>query len=71
MFFDLFLLSKSTVVGDFSKVVFYQSKYEQAKKAMKELLWNETDGIWYDYDLEAKVYFASFPFFFFGFLLFG
>lgn len=23
---------------------------------MKKLMWNETDGIWYDYDLETKVF---------------
>lgn len=22
---------------------------------MKEMHWNETDGIWYDYDLDSKV----------------
>lgn len=23
--------------------------------AMKQIHWNETDGIWYDYDLDRKV----------------
>ncbi|VDD96909.1 unnamed protein product, partial [Enterobius vermicularis] len=44
----------SEITGDFKKVIYYQSKYEQAKVAMKKLMWNETDGIWYDYDLETK-----------------
>lgn len=26
-----------------------------AKLVMKVIHWNETDGIWYDYDLEKKV----------------
>lgn len=29
-----------------------------AKLAMKVIHWNETDGIWYDYDLEKKVFFC-------------
>lgn len=33
----------------------YQKRYENAKKQMKEMHWNETDGIWYDYDIERKV----------------
>lgn len=53
----------SEITGDFKKVLFYQSKYEQTKQAMKELLWNETDGVWYDFDLETKrhsnIYYVS------------
>ena len=31
------------------------SRYEKAKKQMKEMHWNETDGVWYDYDIDRKV----------------
>lgn len=37
----------------------HQERYEKMKKALKELHWNETDGIWYDYDLEKKVFFCN------------
>ena len=36
-------------------VLLYQSRYEKAKQQMKEMHWNATDGIWYDYDIERKV----------------
>lgn len=50
------LASLSEITGNFSKVLFYQSRYEQAKVAMKEIHWNETDGIWYDYNLDTKLH---------------
>jgi len=42
--------------GDFAKLKVFADRYENMKKAIKQLLWNETDGIWYDYDLERKVH---------------
>ncbi|KAM3721955.1 Trehalase [Dirofilaria immitis] len=44
------------ITGNFRKVLLYQSRYEMAKLAMKIIHWNETDGIWYDYDLEKKLH---------------
>ncbi|VDN50262.1 unnamed protein product [Dracunculus medinensis] len=44
------------ITGNFTKVLLYQARYEQAKFAMKEMHWNETDGIWYDYDLDSKLH---------------
>lgn len=34
----------------------FQQRYENMKKALRILHWNETDGIWYDYDLERQVF---------------
>jgi alpha,alpha-trehalase len=48
------LASFYEISGDFKKMAIYQNRYEQAKKAIKTLHWNESDGIWYDYDLETK-----------------
>ncbi|VDM98355.1 unnamed protein product [Thelazia callipaeda] len=42
------------ISGNFPKVLLYQSWYEMAKLSLKVIHWNETDGIWYDYDLEKK-----------------
>lgn len=39
---------------------FYRKRYASIKKAIKTLHWNETDGIWYDYDLERKVKFYDY-----------
>uniref|UniRef100_A0A158P8D9 Trehalase n=1 Tax=Angiostrongylus cantonensis TaxID=6313 RepID=A0A158P8D9_ANGCA len=50
------LASLFEIRGDFKKVAFYQQRYEWAKREMKEIHWNETDGIWYDYDLERKIH---------------
>ncbi|KAK6057211.1 alpha,alpha-trehalase [Cooperia oncophora] len=50
------LASLFEIRGDFKKVAFYQERYELAKREMKEIHWNETDGIWYDYDLEKKTH---------------
>ncbi|KIH67085.1 alpha,alpha-trehalase [Ancylostoma duodenale] len=50
------LASLFEIRGDFKKVAFYQQRYEWAKREMKEIHWNETDGIWYDYDLERKTH---------------
>ncbi|KAK6025344.1 alpha,alpha-trehalase, partial [Ostertagia ostertagi] len=50
------LASLFEIRGDFKKVAFYQQRYELAKREMKEIHWNETDGIWYDYDLEKKTH---------------
>ncbi|VDM43237.1 unnamed protein product [Toxocara canis] len=50
------LASLFEITGNFSKVLLYQARYEQAKVAMKQIHWNETDGIWYDYDLDRKVH---------------
>uniref|UniRef100_A0A8R1TM38 Trehalase n=1 Tax=Onchocerca volvulus TaxID=6282 RepID=A0A8R1TM38_ONCVO len=44
------------ITGNFRKVSLYQSRYEMAKLVMKLIHWNETDGIWYDYDLEKKLH---------------
>lgn len=33
----------------------HQERYDKIKLMIKALHWNETDGIWYDYDLEKKV----------------
>ncbi|KAH7724867.1 alpha,alpha-trehalase [Aphelenchoides avenae] len=57
------LASFYEISGDFVKMTEYQKRYQQLKLAMKTLHWNETDGIWYDYDLEHKrhsnVYYVS------------
>ncbi|KAI1717359.1 trehalase domain-containing protein [Ditylenchus destructor] len=50
------LASFYEISGDFKKSQEYQARYEKMKISMKELHWNETDGIWYDYDLERKVH---------------
>lgn len=42
-------------LGDVVRTAKYQRYYENMKLAVKTLHWNETDGIWYDYDLEHKV----------------
>ncbi|KRX61025.1 Trehalase [Trichinella sp. T9] len=51
------------MAGNVTKVLLYQARFEQAKAAMKQIHWNEQDGIWYDYDLETKrhvdVYYIS------------
>uniref|UniRef100_A0A915PSU2 Trehalase n=1 Tax=Setaria digitata TaxID=48799 RepID=A0A915PSU2_9BILA len=44
------------ITGNFPKVLLYQSRYEMAKLVLKIIHWNETDGIWYDYDLEKKLH---------------
>ncbi|KAI6174947.1 Trehalase [Aphelenchoides bicaudatus] len=48
------LASFYEIAGDVTKTIKYQRYYENMKVAMKTLHWNETDGIWYDYDLEHK-----------------
>jgi alpha,alpha-trehalase len=48
------LASFFEISGDFKKVKTYSQQYEKMKLEMKKLHWNETDGIWYDYDLEQK-----------------
>ncbi|KAK0423623.1 hypothetical protein QR680_008240 [Steinernema hermaphroditum] len=51
------------IAGRPDKVHAYQRRYERAKLEMKELHWNETDGIWYDYDIEfgthSNTYYVS------------
>lgn len=42
-------------LGDFENVKKYNERYQWAKRQMREIHWNETDGIWYDYDIEKKV----------------
>jgi alpha,alpha-trehalase len=49
------LASFYEISGDVIRTAKYQREYENMKRAMKMLHWNETDGIWYDYDLEYKV----------------
>ncbi|KAF8365850.1 tre-1 [Pristionchus pacificus] len=44
------------ISGDFNKVLLYQNRYEKAKIQMREMHWNETDGVWYDYDIERKMH---------------
>ncbi|KAI6225077.1 Trehalase [Aphelenchoides fujianensis] len=48
------LASFYEIAGDTTKALKYQRHYENMKLAMKVLHWNESDGIWYDYDLENK-----------------
>lgn len=40
------------IKGDQTKSLLYEARYLQAKMLMKQMHWNETDGVWYDYDLE-------------------
>ncbi|CEF66649.1 Trehalase [Strongyloides ratti] len=42
------------LLGNKGKWKEYNGYYSMIKKEMKTLHWNETDGIWYDYDLETK-----------------
>lgn len=57
------LASFFEIFGDFQKKHEYYKRYQNMRLAMKTLHWNETDGIWYDYDLERKahsnVYYVS------------
>ncbi|TKR96298.1 hypothetical protein L596_010340 [Steinernema carpocapsae] len=60
---NAFICVNARILGSFyeitgrpDKVAAYQRRYEHAKTEMKELHWNETDGIWYDYDLEYKTH---------------
>ncbi|KAI6179725.1 Trehalase [Aphelenchoides besseyi] len=48
------LASFFEIAGDTNKAIKYIRHYENMKLAMKILHWNETDGIWYDYDLDLK-----------------
>uniref|UniRef100_A0AC35TYJ2 Trehalase n=1 Tax=Rhabditophanes sp. KR3021 TaxID=114890 RepID=A0AC35TYJ2_9BILA len=36
------------------KALLYSRYYSEAKKELRQIHWNETDGIWYDFDLENK-----------------
>lgn len=40
------------VKGDQTKSLLYEARFVQAKMLMRQMHWNETDGVWYDYDLE-------------------
>jgi len=40
--------------GNFQLMRTYQDRYESMKRELRHLNWNETDGIWYDYDLETQ-----------------
>uniref|UniRef100_A0A7E4USK8 Trehalase n=1 Tax=Panagrellus redivivus TaxID=6233 RepID=A0A7E4USK8_PANRE len=44
------------IKGDVDKIKTYDERYRKMKLAMKTLHWNESDGIWYDYDLETKTH---------------
>ncbi|EFP11662.1 CRE-TRE-1 protein [Caenorhabditis remanei] len=50
------LASLYEIAGNFKKVKVFEQRYTWAKKEMRELHWNETDGIWYDYDIELKTH---------------
>lgn len=50
------LASLYEIAGDFKKVKVFEQRYTWAKREMRELHWNETDGIWYDYDIELKTH---------------
>ncbi|VDP32842.1 unnamed protein product [Soboliphyme baturini] len=48
------------LTGNRTKVLLFQARYEQAKVAMKQIHWNEEDGIWYDYDLDSRRHVAAY-----------
>ncbi|MFH4982066.1 hypothetical protein AB6A40_008775, partial [Gnathostoma spinigerum] len=54
------LASLFEISGNFPKVDIYQQYYSEAKREMKRLHWNETDGIWYDYNLDTKRHSATY-----------
>lgn len=37
-------------LGDQKNALFWSAKYKYWQKAIQKVLWDETDGIWYDYD---------------------
>lgn len=42
------------ITGHGNKTADYASRAERRLAAMEAVLWNEEDGIWYDYDLEEQ-----------------
>lgn len=38
------------ILGDRKNAEFWNEKYKYWQKAIEKVLWDETDGIWYDYD---------------------
>uniref|UniRef100_A0A914I4H6 Trehalase n=1 Tax=Globodera rostochiensis TaxID=31243 RepID=A0A914I4H6_GLORO len=44
------------IFGNIEKKKEYYERYQKMKLAIKRLHWNETDGIWYDYDLEREAH---------------
>jgi len=55
---EMFLL-----IGDEQKARFYHKQFVLWKRAIKQILWNEEEGIWFDYDLlnakQRPFYYAS------------
>lgn len=41
-------------LGNRTKALLFQGRFNQAKAIMKQIHWNSQDGIWYDYDLGSK-----------------
>ncbi|CAK5091963.1 unnamed protein product [Meloidogyne enterolobii] len=54
------LASFYEIFGDFKRKNEYYARYQKMKLAMKTLHWNETDGIWYDFDLERSAHSATY-----------
>jgi alpha,alpha-trehalase len=50
------LASFYEISGNFKKKDEYYLRYQKVKLELSTLHWNETDGIWYDYDLERKAH---------------
>uniref|UniRef100_A0A0N5A169 Trehalase n=1 Tax=Parastrongyloides trichosuri TaxID=131310 RepID=A0A0N5A169_PARTI len=44
------------IFGNKEKRAEYADYYKMLKKEIKDIHWNESDGIWYDYDLEKKAH---------------
>ncbi|KAL3097492.1 hypothetical protein niasHS_003940 [Heterodera schachtii] len=51
-----YMASFYEIFGNFEKKTEYYGRYQKMKLAIKRLHWNETDGIWYDYDLEREAH---------------
>ncbi|CAI4222428.1 unnamed protein product [Auanema sp. JU1783] len=42
------------IQGNTEKRKMYMERYKWAKRQMMEIHWNQTDGVWYDFDIETK-----------------
>ncbi|CAJ0578277.1 unnamed protein product, partial [Mesorhabditis spiculigera] len=54
------LASIHEITGDFTRVSYYNERYRNLKKALQLLHWNETEGVWFDYDLDLKGHLTSY-----------
>lgn len=50
------LASLYEITGDRNRESLYRSRYKQIQQAIHDIHWNETDGIWYDFDIDENAH---------------